>query len=154
MIIGISSSPHESLTLGKSTNGSPFTVSKYLNVMYQSNKLLSKIHSITYLDKESGLNLEFLDSLEFLTRTQSQRKVDSPSTHFSVPSSILHCEVLTHTHMETSECISKLCLHTPTNNYPLATRGACNAGHPREDRPVHPSPKNGQGIPVLGTQTV
>lgn len=57
-------------------------MSKYLNVMYQSNKLLSKIHSITYLDKESGLNLEFLDSLEFLTRTQSQRKVDSPSTHF------------------------------------------------------------------------
>lgn len=76
-----------------------------------------------------------------------------PAAHpsLSVLSSISHCEDLTHTHVETLDCMPKLCSDTAPNNYclpPLESNSTCTciADHPWGDTSSHSS-KNGQGIP-------
>lgn len=120
-------------------------MSKQLNVTSQASKLLSKIHSITYLGRRPGLHLKCLDSLEFLVKTQQCRKADLQSTHLFLFSTPFHTVRTSHIDTQKLQNACPSYVHIMPQTTTVGTR-TCNADAPWEDTSPH-SPKNGQGIP-------
>lgn len=106
------------------------------------------------------MNLEFLDSLEFLTRTWRHRKANLQSTLIFPFPAPFHTVRTSHIHMWKLQTACPSSGHVPlqiTTCWPLReSKGThvCNAAHLCEDRPVYPYPNNGQEIPEPWIQSV